>query len=99
MTIILTCKRCNGTGHIANEYFQIWKALKSDEARRHFHVHAKVERLEADKDEALIVTGCGESPDIPCPRCNGEGTLEFDEEMWEITVVPREDNDLEDEGP
>lgn len=98
MTILLTCKRCKGTGTIANEHFQIFKALKSDEARRHFHVHAKAERLESDKDEALMAAECGECPDIRCPQCNGEGTLEFDEDGWEISVVPREDNDTEGEG-
>jgi len=98
MTIILTCRRCKGTGIIANEHFEICKALKSDEARRHFHVHAKTERLESDSDEALIAAECGESPTISCPRCNGDGTLEFDEEEWEIAIVPMEENEVEDDG-
>lgn len=98
MTIILTCKRCKGSGIIVNEHFEICKALKSDEARRHFHVHAKAERLESDADEALAMAECGESPTVPCPRCNGEGTLEFDEDEWEIAVVNDEDNEIDDEG-
>jgi hypothetical protein len=96
MTIILTCKRCKGTGLVANEHFEICKALKSDEARRHFHVHAKTERLESDAEEALAAAECGESPTISCPQCNGEGILEFDDDDWEFTVVPGEET--EDEG-
>jgi DnaJ-class molecular chaperone len=95
MTIVLTCRRCKGTGLVANEHFEICKALKSDAARRHFHVHAKAERLESDKDEALGVAECGESPTMECPQCKGEGTLEFDEEGWDIAVHPGEDNDME----
>ncbi len=98
MTIILTCRRCKGTGIVANEHFEICKALKTDAARRHFHVHAKTERLESDKDEALVAAECGESPTMGCPQCNGEGTLVFDEEGWEIAVIPREDIDMEDDG-
>lgn len=98
MTIVLTCKRCNGTGTITNEHFQICKALKSDEARRHFHVHAKVERLESDKDDVMTVAECGESETITCPQCNGDGTLEFNEVEWEIMVVPMEDNEMQDDG-
>jgi len=97
MTIILTCKRCKGTGIVTNEHFQICKALKSDEVRRHFHVHAKAERLESDQDEALLAAECGESPTISCPQCNGEGALKFDEDAWEMTVVPTEDDNMEDE--
>jgi hypothetical protein len=98
MTIILTCKRCKGTGLVANEHFEICKALKSDEARRHFHVHAKAERLESDAEEALAAAECGESPTITCPQCNGEGSLEFDDDEWEFTVVPVEDDETDDEG-
>jgi RecJ-like exonuclease len=98
MTILLTCRRCKGTGFIANEHFEICKALKSDATRRHFHVHAKTERLESDKEEALVAAECGESPTMECPQCNGEGTLEFDEDRWDVTVLSREDNDLEDDG-
>ena len=97
MTIILTCRRCKGTGIIANEHFEICKALKSDEARRHFHVHAKAERLESDADEALGAAECGESPTIPCPQCNGEGILEFDDDEWEFTVIPGVDNEIDEE--
>jgi DnaJ-class molecular chaperone len=98
MTIILTCKRCKGTGIIPNEHFEICKALKSEEARRHFHVHAKAEMLESDADEAMMAAECGESPTTTCPQCNGEGIIEFNDDEWEITVVPDEDNDVEDEG-
>jgi hypothetical protein len=98
MTIILTCKRCKGTGVVANEHFEICKALKSDEARRHFHVHAKAEMMESDADEALMAAECGESPTATCPQCDGEGVLEFDEAGWEMKVVPDEDADADDEG-
>jgi len=81
---------------IANEHFEICKALKSDEARRHFHVHAKAEMMESDADKALMSAECGESPVATCPQCNGEGTLEFDEDDWEIKVVP-DDTDTGDE--
>ena len=98
MTIILTCKRCKGTGIIANEHFEICKALKSDEARRHFHVHAKTEMMESDGDDALMAAECGESPTVPCPQCNGEGVLEFNEEEWEIKVVHGEGAEADEEG-
>ncbi len=98
MTILLTCKRCKGTGTIANERFRIYSALKSDEVKRHFQVHAKAERLESDGDEGPMMAECGESPEIECPQCNGEGVLEFDEEGWEITMVPPDDDDPGDKG-
>lgn len=98
MTIRLTCRRCNGTGSITNEHFEICKALKSDETRRHFHVHAKTERLESDSDEALAVPECGESPLIACPQCDGEGVLEFDEDEWELSMVPAENDEMDDES-
>jgi hypothetical protein len=99
MTIILTCRRCRGTGIIANEHFEICKALKSDEARRHFHVHAKAERLESDAEEALAAAECGESPTMSCPQCNGEGSLEFDDDDWDLTVVNEEENEPDDDVP
>jgi len=99
MTIILTCRRCKGTGIIANEHFEICKALKSDEARRHFHVHAKAERLESDAEEALAAAECGESPTMSCPQCNGEGSLEFDDDDWDLTVVNEEENEPDDDVP
>ena len=97
MTIILTCKRCKGTGVIANEHFEICKALKSEEAKRHFHVHAKTEMMESDADTALMAAECGESPTVSCPQCDGEGILEFDEDEWKIKIVPDEDSDMGDE--
>jgi hypothetical protein len=30
---------------------------------------------------------------VPCPQCDGEGSLEFDEEEWELAVVPEEDEE------
>jgi hypothetical protein len=90
MTLLLTCKRCKGTGVVPNEHFEICKALRSEETKRHFHVHAQTEELEAENDNAGWEAICGEPPTVSCPQCDGEGVLEFDEDEWDLLVVPDE---------
>ena len=36
--IILRCRRCNGTGLIQNEQYQICQALSSPDTQRYFHI-------------------------------------------------------------
>jgi DnaJ-class molecular chaperone len=93
MTIILTCKRCKGTGVVPNERFEICKSLKSEEAKRHFRLHTETEEIEDEPEDAGVEAECGEPPTVACPQCDGEGVLEFDENEWDLLVVPEEDQD------
>jgi hypothetical protein len=93
MTIRLTCRQCKGTGTIPNEDYEICRSVRSAEIRRHFHVHAKAEELESDGDNSMDTAECGQSRTVPCPQCNGEGILEFDEESWDLTVTGSEDTE------
>jgi len=91
MTIILTCKRCKGTGVIPNERFEICKSLKSEETKRHFRLHTEAEEIEDEQEDAGFEAECGEPPTVTCPQCDGEGVLEFDENEWDLMVVPEDD--------
>ena len=93
MTIILTCKRCKGTGVIPNEKFEICKTLKSEDTKRHFRLHTEAEEIEADQDGAATEAECGEPPTVSCPQCDGEGVLEFDEDEWDLLVVPEDEDE------
>ncbi len=89
MTILLTCKRCKGTGVVPNERFEICKSLKSEETKRHFRLHTETEEIEEEQDDDTGVEAeCGEPPTVTCPQCDGEGVLEFDEDEWDLVVVP-----------
>ncbi|MDD1720251.1 MAG: hypothetical protein LUQ25_09345 [Methanoregulaceae archaeon] len=81
--ILLTCRRCKGTGEIPNEQYEICMALRSDEAKRYFRMHMNHE----DKDGNDIPDGCEMVQSVPCPDCDGAGRLSFDEEEWELRVV------------
>ena len=93
MTIILTCKRCKGTGVVLNERFEICKSLKSEDAKRHFRLHTENEEIEDEQEDAGVEAECGEPPTVTCPQCEGEGVLEFDEDEWDLTVLPADDDD------
>jgi hypothetical protein len=93
MTILLTCKLCKGTGVIPNERFEICRVIKSEEVKRHFRLHTETEEIEEEPDEAGIEVECGEPPTVRCPRCDGDGVLEFDEDEWELMVVHEGDEE------
>jgi hypothetical protein len=93
MTIILTCKRCKGAGTVPNERFEICKSLKSAETKRHFRLHTETEEIEDEPQDGGGEAECGEPPTVACPLCDGEGVLEFDENEWDLLVVPEEDED------
>ncbi len=93
MTITLTCKRCKGTGTIPNEHFEICRALNSEAVKRHFRIHAQAEDLENGEVDDSAEAVCNESPTLPCPQCDGEGVLEFDEDKWDLLVTKEGEED------
>ena len=95
MTITLTCKRCKGTGTIPNEHFEICRALNSEEVKRHFRIHAQAENLENHADDDTMEAVCGEPSTQPCPQCEGEGVLEFDEDKWDLLVTTEKEEEAE----
>jgi DnaJ-class molecular chaperone len=89
MTILLTCRRCKGTGEIPNEQYRICQALESHETRRYFHI--KTEDT-VEEDQLPESDGCKEVPEmVECPVCNGVGQIEFDEEEWQLRIISDED--------
>ncbi len=93
LTITLKCKHCKGTGEVPNEQFEICKGLKSDELKRHFRIHVHAEDLEDGTQDDLREAVCDEPPTQPCPQCNGEGVLTFDEDAWELVVSGDEEGE------
>jgi DnaJ-class molecular chaperone len=90
MTILLTCRRCKGTGQVPNEQYLVCQALESHETRRYFHM--KTEDTVSD-DELPESDGCKEVPEtVECPVCNGAGQIEFDEEEWQLRIIADEED-------
>jgi RecJ-like exonuclease len=88
--IRLTCRRCKGTGEIPNVAYEACRTMQSEEAKRYFYMdqeHGTPE--EADRSDGCAV----HEKTVPCPQCDGHGFLEFDEEEWELSVVPEEDEE------
>lgn len=85
MTIVLRCRLCRGTGEVPNEQFRICQELRSHEVKKYFHMQA--DDLQNSDDE-IPPDACNGIPErIPCPACEGSGTLEFDEEEWDLQIV------------
>ena len=86
--IRLTCRRCKGTGTIPNIAYEICRTAQSHDVKRYFYFNREDVPREGD-DQG---NGCAvHEKTVPCPQCEGEGSLEFDEDEWELTVVPEED--------
>lgn len=91
--IVLTCRRCHGTGMVQNEQFQICEALPSDETRRYFHIPTEDQ---VGEEEDRQHDACRNVPEqVECPVCEGTGTIVFDEDDWEIRIVADEDSGTE----
>lgn len=91
--IILRCRRCNGTGQIPNEQYQICQALASHETKRYFHIPTD---NQVGEDEERQHDACKNVPEsVECPVCEGAGTIAFDDEDWEIRIVADEDTGTE----
>ncbi len=87
--IILTCRRCKGSGEIRNEQYDICMTLKSDETKRYFRI--PMEHTAGEPDD-LPDSECDMPKNVPCPVCEGSGKLEFDEEEWDLRVVDEEED-------
>ena len=88
--IRLICRRCKGTGAIPNIAYEMCRTMQSHEARRYFYMNQEHDSSE-ENDRS---NGCAvHEKTVPCPQCDGNGVLEFDEEEWELSVVPEEDEE------
>ncbi len=88
--IRLTCRRCKGTGTIPNPVFEACRTVQSPEAKRHFYYDFDDVPDEAnDRPDGCAV----HEKTMPCPQCLGHGVLEFDEEEWELAVMPDEEEE------
>jgi hypothetical protein len=59
--------------------------MQSHDAKRYFYLNQEHE------EENNLSDGCAvHEKTVACPRCDGNGVLEFDEEEWELSVVPEE---------
>ena len=86
--IRLTCRQCKGTGIIPNIAYEMCRTMQSPEAKRHFYFDYD------DVPDEVNPDGCAvHEQTVPCPRCGGHGFLEFDEEEWDLAVVPEEDEE------
>ncbi|HVP24910.1 MAG TPA: hypothetical protein VMS81_02920 [Methanomicrobiales archaeon] len=88
--IRLTCRRCKGTGVIPNVAYEACRTMQSQEAKRYFYMNQEHETPGEDDR----TNGCAvHEKTVTCPRCDGNGILEFDEEDWELSVMPEEDEE------
>jgi len=86
--IRLTCRRCKGTGTIPNVAYEACRTMQSHDAKRYFYMNQEHETSE----ESDRPNGCAiHEKTVTCPQCEGTGVLEFDEEEWELSVVPEEE--------
>ncbi|MDI6720067.1 MAG: hypothetical protein QMD46_10705 [Methanomicrobiales archaeon] len=86
---VLKCRRCGGSGLVPNDAYALCRLVKSEEARRYFGMTADAE----DPAAEWVRTQCGPEETVICGTCNGAGTIEFDDEDWELIVVPAEDGE------
>jgi DnaJ-class molecular chaperone len=84
VTIVLTCRRCKGTGVVPNPKYEVCRSLKTKELQRYFRMSTSDE---PEETEDLIRSECGEPIECPCPVCEGDGVLEFDEAEWDFTLT------------
>ena len=88
--IRLVCRRCKGAGKIPNIAYEMCRTMQSHEAKRYFYMNQE----EAPPEEDDRSNGCTvHEKTVPCPQCDGHGFLEFDEEAWELAVLPEEDGE------
>jgi len=83
--IILRCRTCRGKGEITNEQHLICESLKSHDAKRYFHI-----RMEdsAEVENEIEPDACNNVPEtVPCPVCDGMGTIAFDDDDWDLQIV------------
>jgi hypothetical protein len=85
--IILTCRRCKGSGSIENDQFRICQELKSHEVKKYFHMSMGDTTGEGEDQQ----DGCNRVPErIECPDCDGAGVLSFDEDEWDLRIIDEE---------
>ncbi len=69
MTILLTCRRCKGSGVVPNEQFRICQELKSQDIKKYFHM--PTEEMVSD-DDLTEQNGCNTVTEtMTCPVCAG----------------------------
>jgi hypothetical protein len=88
--IVLTCRRCRGSGEIPNLQYEICQKMTSPSARQHFCIPGTDDCHDA---EEWVRLGCAHEKTLPCPVCGGEGVLEFDEDEWDLSVQEGEEGD------
>lgn len=86
MVILLICRKCNGSGKVTNEDYQVCMNASSDAIRKYYHIH-----LHSDGENHSIpeneYADCQNIPQtMTCPVCDGDGILEFSEEDWQLKI-------------
>ncbi len=89
MTILLRCRQCNGTGEVPNEEHRLCEALKSHTLKKYFHIPTEDEIASNQDTPPDACNGVPET--IPCPVCEGAGTIAFDEEEWDLQILDEEE--------
>ena len=93
MTILLTCRRCKGTGVVPNDQYRICQELKSHDIKKYFHM--PTEDMVSD-DDLAEQNGCNTVTEtIACPVCDGAGSLAFDDDEWDIQIIADEEDVVE----
>lgn len=88
--ILLSCRNCKGTGVVPNEEHRLCEALKTHDIKKYYHIPTEDE---VDPDQDVPPDACHEVPEtIPCPVCEGNGTIEFDEDEWDLRIVADEED-------
>ncbi len=93
MTILLTCRRCKGSGVVPNEQYRICQELKSHDIKKYFHM--PTEDMVSD-DDLTEQNGCNTVTEtMTCPVCDGAGSLAFDDDEWDIQIIADEEDIVE----
>jgi len=85
--IRLICRRCKGMGTIPNIAYEMCRTMQSPEAKRHFYFDFDdvPDKVPEGSDGCAV-----HEKTVPCPQCDGHGIVEFDEEEWDLAVIPDE---------
>jgi len=79
--IKLKCKRCNGEGHILNPYFE---ACRSPDVRAEIGL---CKEGDCECCPEYYYKLCQKGEFVECPNCNGNGFIEIDEDLWDISSL------------
>ena len=79
--IKLKCKRCNGEGYVPNPDFE---ACRSPDVRAEIGLY---QEGDCEHCPEYLHDSCQEGEYVKCPNCNGNGFMEIDEDLWDISPL------------